>query len=75
MKLFLEKGTLSSNKLEGFSDQPRANVIKLFTVVSYDFSYLARTFVPGKPYHPSLMFVGKAGAYPSEAPSVSGVAS
>jgi hypothetical protein len=29
MKLFLEKGTLSSNKLEGFSDQPRANVIKL----------------------------------------------
>ncbi len=24
-------------------------------------------FVPGKPFLPSLMFVGKAGAYPSEA--------
>jgi len=23
---------------------------------------------PGKPLQPSLMFVGKAGAYPSEAP-------
>jgi hypothetical protein len=25
-------------------------------------------FVPGKPFQPSLMFAGKAGAYPSEAP-------
>jgi len=25
-------------------------------------------FVPGKPFKPSLMFVGQAGAYPSEAP-------
>ncbi len=25
-------------------------------------------FVPGKPLQPSLMFEGKAGAYPSEAP-------
>ncbi len=24
-------------------------------------------FVPGKPLQPSLMFVGKAGVYPSEA--------
>ncbi len=24
-------------------------------------------FVPGKPLHPSIMFVGKVGAYPSEA--------
>ncbi len=24
-------------------------------------------FVPGKPFQPSLMFVGKAGGYPSEA--------
>ncbi len=45
-----------------------ANVIKLFTAVSYDFSYQARAFVPGKPFQPSLMFAGKAGAYPSEAP-------
>ena len=25
-------------------------------------------FVPGKPFQPSLMFAGKAGAYPIEAP-------
>jgi hypothetical protein len=25
-------------------------------------------FVPGKPYQPSLVFAGKARAYPSEAP-------
>ena len=25
-------------------------------------------FVPGKPFQPSVMFTGKAGAYPSEAP-------
>ncbi len=28
----------------------------------------ARVFVPGKPLQPSLMFLGEAGAYPSEAP-------
>ncbi len=42
--------------------QPVANVIKLFTAVSY-------VFVPGKPFKPSLMFAGKARAYLSEAPS------
>ena len=31
-----------------------ANVIRLFTAVSYDFSWLARVFVPGKPFQPSL---------------------
>jgi hypothetical protein len=45
-----------------------ANVKKLFTAVSYDFSKYARVFVPGKPFQPSLMFGGKAGAYPREAP-------
>jgi hypothetical protein len=34
-----------------------ANVINLFTAVSYDFSYKARAFVPGKFFKPSLMFV------------------
>ncbi len=47
---------------------PVANVIKLFTAVSYEFSLLARVFVPGKPFQPSLMFAGKAVAYQSEAP-------
>jgi hypothetical protein len=27
-----------------------------------------KVFVPGKPLQPSLMFAGKTGAYPSEAP-------
>jgi len=27
-------------------------------------------FVPGKSFHPSLKFVGEAGAYPSEAPGL-----
>jgi hypothetical protein len=30
-------------------------------------------FVPGKPFQPSLMFAGKAGAYPSEAPKAPGL--
>ncbi len=29
---------------------------------------LARVFVSGKPFHPSLMFMGKVGAYPNKAP-------
>ncbi len=36
-----------------------ANVMKLFTAVSYKF------FVPGKLLQPSLMFAVTAGAYPS----------
>ncbi len=45
-----------------------ANVINLFTAVSYKFLYLARAFVPGKLFQLSLMFVGKARAYPSKSP-------
>jgi hypothetical protein len=47
---------------------PVANVTKLFTVVSYAYAKKAREFVPVKPFQPSLMFSGKAGAYLSEAP-------
>ncbi len=36
-----------------------ANVIKLFTAVSYDFSQLSY-IIPGKLFQPSLMFVGEA---------------
>jgi hypothetical protein len=46
---------------------PGANVIKLFTAVSYTFSLLVRAYFTGKPFQPSLMFAGKTGAYPSEA--------
>ncbi len=37
---------------------PGVNVIKLFTAENYGFSKLARDFVPGKPFQPSLMFCG-----------------
>ncbi len=43
---------------------PGANVIKLFTALSYDFSLKARAFVPGKPFQPSLMFVDGARSLP-----------
>ncbi len=41
---------------------PGLNVKKLFMDVIYE----ARVFVYGKPFQPSLMLVGKAGAYPIE---------
>ncbi len=41
-----------------------ANVIKLFTAVSYAFSWQARAFVPDKSIQPSQMFVGKAWSLP-----------
>jgi hypothetical protein len=40
------------------------NVIKLFTVVSYDFSQYVKAFVPGKFFQPSPMFEGKARSRP-----------
>jgi hypothetical protein len=45
---------------------PVTNVIKLFTAVSCDFSQYAKAFVPDKPFQPSLIFGGKARAYPSD---------
>ncbi len=47
---------------------PGANPMTLFTPVIYRFSLQARVFVPGKTFQPSLMFAGKARAYPSDAP-------
>jgi len=41
-------------------DHLGANHIKPFTAVIYGFSYKARVF-PGKPFRPSLMFVGLPG--------------
>jgi hypothetical protein len=38
---------------------PGANFINLFTDISYEFSYYARAFVPGKPFQTSVM-LGKA---------------
>ncbi len=37
-----------------------ANLVKLFTAVSCKFQQEARALVPGKPFQPSLMFVGNA---------------
>jgi hypothetical protein len=38
---------------------PGANVIRLFTAVSYNFFCNEPVFVPGKPFQPSLLFMGK----------------
>ncbi len=46
----------------------RPNFVKLFMAVIYECLQLARVFVPGKPFHQSLMFASKAGAFQSEAP-------
>jgi hypothetical protein len=46
----------------------RGKCYKTFTAVSYRFLSLARAFVFGKPFQPSLMSEGKVGAYLSEAP-------
>jgi hypothetical protein len=40
------------------------DLLKLFTVVSYEFLEYARVFVPGKTFQPSLLFVGKARSTP-----------
>jgi hypothetical protein len=58
-----------TNKVETSAHvSPGANVIIHFTVVRYEFSQLSNAFVPDKFFQPGLMFAGKAGAYPSEAP-------
>jgi hypothetical protein len=41
-----------------------ATAIKLFTAVVYKRAYLARAFVPGRTFQPSLMFAGKARSQP-----------
>ncbi len=43
---------------------PGACTIKLFMAVIYKCSYKARVFVLGKPFQPSLMFVGEARCLP-----------
>jgi hypothetical protein len=48
--------------------RPGANPIKLFYGCKLRLFIKARAFVPGKPFQPSLMFAGKAGAYSIEAP-------
>ncbi len=45
---------------------PGACTSKLFMAVIYGFSSQGIVFVPGKPFHPSVMFAGKAGGYSSE---------
>ncbi len=42
--------------------------MKRFTAVIYEFSLKARVFVLDKPFKPSVKFLGKVGANPSEAP-------
>jgi hypothetical protein len=56
------------NKNQELKFDSRACIIKLFTAVIYGFSLQARVFVPGKPFQPSLMFVGEARSLPYGAP-------
>ncbi len=49
-----------------YNPYPLAQRYKKYMSVIYDFHN--KVFVPGKPFQKSLMFVSKAGAYPSEAP-------
>ncbi len=51
-----------------YNIDPTAKFYKTFAVVIYKFLWYAGVFVPGKPFQPSLLFAGKAGAYPSEVP-------
>ncbi len=44
--------------------RPGPNVIKLFLSVINEYLYEARAFNPGKPFQPSLMFVGVARSLP-----------
>jgi hypothetical protein len=44
---------------------PGPNVIKLFLSVIFEFLYQAEVLVPARIFQPSMMFVSKAGAYPS----------
>jgi hypothetical protein len=70
MTLAREKPTsknVSSYFLSQVVSHPGASTIKLFTAVIYGFHYKL-VFVHGKPFQPSLMCAGDAGAYPSEAP-------
>ncbi len=45
---------------------PGACIVKLITAVIYRLPKQARVFLPGKPFQPRLVFVGKGlGAYPT----------
>jgi len=43
------------------------NVTNILEFIIYKSSYKSTVLVPGQPCQPSLMFMSKAGAYPSEA--------
>jgi hypothetical protein len=50
--------------IDSISSSPGANVIKLFT----DSIVISKTLATAIHFHPSLLFVGRAGAYKSGAP-------
>jgi hypothetical protein len=58
-------GLSDSGKTKSFITlTPGPNVTKLFTSVIYEILLEVKAFVPGKPFQPSLMFVGKARSLP-----------
>ncbi len=57
-------GALIYFEHRSYGGGPEISVIKIFTVVIYEWSKQARALVPNRPFQPSLMFAAKAGAYP-----------
>jgi hypothetical protein len=60
----LEKMDLFVEILPTRKHRKICSLIKLFTAVIYGFLEQARMFIPGKPFQPSLMLVGKARSQP-----------
>jgi hypothetical protein len=53
----------AGKKTELMRFQPGLGVVKLFTVVIYEYSYKVRVLVPGKPLQTGLLFASKARVY------------
>ncbi len=53
-----------TNPLSFYSTAPGPYVVKPFTALIYDCSWLVRSFVPVKPFQPSLMSLGKSRSLP-----------
>jgi hypothetical protein len=71
--IFLQKTTYLIEEVNSIVPSPSANVpwgryYKTFFGRNLRIFIISQSVVPGKPFQPSLVFAGKARAYPSEAP-------
>jgi hypothetical protein len=58
----------SVTKKNIFKIETRAQFYKSFSDSNLIMSIVSKSFIPGKPFNPILMFSSEAGAYSSEAP-------